>query len=79
MKLFSVEIQKVLKDSGFSLICEEENIWLLEKGENASVTVSGMDKSIEAIYEDFLSGRIEENCFDNANNLSYWLNNFSNE
>lgn len=79
MRLFSTEIQKALKDNGFSLICEEENIWLLEKGENSSVTVSGTDKSIEAIYEEFQSGRIEESCFDNVNNLFYWLKNFINE
>lgn len=75
MRLFSTEIQKALKDNGFSLICEEENIWLLEKGEDSSVTVSGMDKSIEAIYEEFLSGKIKENCFDNLTDLFYWLKN----
>jgi len=53
--IFNYETKKKLKEKGFEIICPEENIWILEKGE-ASVTVAGDDNLIEAIWQDFDSG-----------------------
>jgi len=68
--MFSKDIQKKLCIKGFELENEEENIWVKEKGDQ-SITISGNDDCIEAIYQtvdthfddvfaDFSSNKINE-------------------
>jgi hypothetical protein len=56
--MFSADIQLKLRKNGFELTCAEENIWILEEGDQ-SVTISGEDLSIEAIWQTF-DGEFEE-------------------
>lgn len=68
--MFSAEIQLKLKNNGFDLTCAEENIWILEDGEN-SVTISGEDHLIEAIWQTY-EGEFEEITSGNINEVITW-------
>jgi hypothetical protein len=56
--MFSKENQAKLRKNGFEVEDAEDNIWILEKGES-SVTISGDDESVEAIWQTF-EGEFDE-------------------
>lgn len=68
--MFSNEIQKKLSKEGYDLTCKEENIWVKEKGEQ-SVTISGEDDCIEAIWQTF-DGEFEEFECESINEVLNW-------
>ena len=68
--MFSNEVQVKLKKCNFDLICEDENIWVLENGDS-SVTISGTDDSIEAIWQTF-DGEFEEYNSSKIDNIIRW-------
>lgn len=68
--MFSADIQKRLKKEGYELTCAEENIWVKEVGDQ-SVTISGKDSSIEAIWQTF-EGEFEEVSSDRISEILAW-------
>jgi len=68
--MFSHEIQKKLRKEGYELACEEENIWTKEIGDQ-SVTISGDDDCIEAIWQTF-EGEFEEFESESINEILNW-------
>lgn len=68
--MFSSKIQSKLKSNGFDLTCEEENIWVKEIGDD-SVTISGEDNDIEAIWQNF-EGSFEEFSHSNIDEVIEW-------
>lgn len=69
---FTKEIENRLKKEGFEITCQEENIWVLEKGES-SITISGDDKRVEAIWQDF-DGNFDDNS-GNIDDMIEWSKN----
>lgn len=70
--MFSLEIQKKLKKEGYDLICEEENIWVKEIGDQ-SITISGKENLIEAIWQTF-EGEFEEISSNRISEVIDWSN-----
>lgn len=70
--MFSAEVQLKLRKKGFELTCPEENIWILEQGEQ-SVTISGDDSDIEAIWQTF-EGKFEEFESPSMDKVLEWSN-----
>lgn len=56
--MFSKTNQTKLKKNGFEMISEDENIWIKEK-EESSVTISGEDNNISAMWQNY-TGDFEE-------------------
>lgn len=68
--MFSEDIQKKLRKEGFDLESKEENIWIKEKGEQ-SITISGDDDCIEAIWQTF-GGKFKEFERKSINEVLTW-------
>jgi len=70
--MFSSVIQQKLRKKGFELTCNEENIWVKEVGDQ-SVTISGDDSLIDAIWQTF-EGEFEEISSPHINEIITWSN-----
>ena len=70
--MFSADIQQKLRKKGFELTCNEENIWVKEVGDQ-SVTISGDDNLIDAIWQTF-EGEFEEISSPRINEIIIWSN-----
>lgn len=75
--MFSAGIQQKLRKKGFELTCEEENIWVKEIGEQ-SVTISGEDDNIGAIWQNF-EGDFDEVSGSHINEILSWSDGKLNE
>ena len=75
--MFSADIQQKLRKNGFELTCDEENIWVKEVGDQ-SVTLSGEDDNIEAIWQTF-DGEFEEISSEHIKEILSWADSKLNE
>ena len=68
--MFSADNQLKLKKSNFELTCPEENIWIVEEGDQ-SITISGDDKLIEAIWQNY-DGDFDDYSDPDMDNILQW-------
>lgn len=70
--MFSKDEIQQLRKEGFEIESKEENIWIKEKGEQ-SVTISGIGKDIDVIWQNF-DGDFEEFSSSSFKSIFEWVN-----